>query len=151
MSATDPLPFWKPPPPTCRDLRHFGLLFAVLLSLMAAFLTWRYGLYEARVAAVGAVTLALLSLALPKLLTPFWRAWMAFVLVLGFVNSHLLLALSFFALVTPIGLACRLLGKDPLQRDFEAARQATRQDPTTSFWHCREQSELAVDHYTHQF
>ncbi len=38
---------------------------------------------------------------------------------IGFVVSHLALAILFFGVLTPVGLLFRLLGRDPLARRFE--------------------------------
>lgn len=55
-----------------------------------------------------------------------YRAWMRLALVLGRFNSALLLSLIFLTLVTPVALARRLLGRDPLAR---------RPDPgLASYW-----------------
>ena len=66
-------------------------------------------------------------------------AWMRAAAPLGFTFSHLVLAVVYYAVLTPIGLVLRLAGRDPLQRRFD--RQATtywieRQtapDPTRPF------------------
>lgn len=39
---------------------------------------------------------------------------------IGFVVSHIALAILYYGVFTPIGLAMRALGRDPLQRRFEA-------------------------------
>jgi len=37
---------------------------------------------------------------------------------IGFILSHVLLAIVFYLVITPVGLVMRLLGRDPLQRKF---------------------------------
>jgi hypothetical protein len=46
---------------------------------------------------------------------------MFFAIVLGWVNTRLLLGLFFFLLVTPVGLVLRLVRRDPLDRKFDAS------------------------------
>ena len=42
----------------------------------------------------------------------------------GFVVSHLVLAILFFGVLTPAGLLMRLLGRDPLERKFDEGRKS---------------------------
>lgn len=144
-------PFWKPPEPRPRDLRQFGLLLAALSAALSAWLAWRQGWYEAVGPALASVAVLALSFAAPRLLTPAWWPWMVLVNVLGFVNSHLLLALVLYLLFTPIGLLLRLFGHDPLDLDFRRARRALRADGTTTFWHRRGEPQLPEHHYERQF
>jgi hypothetical protein len=44
---------------------------------------------------------------------------MALGAVLGWVNTRVILGLIFFGLITPMGLAFRLAGRDPMQRAFD--------------------------------
>ena len=104
-------PFWRPPQSTRKELRQFGLLFTVIAALVAGWIFWRHDIGSAYLPGSIAVVLLALSLLWPTPLKPFWWPWMVFVNVLGFVNSHLLLALVLFLLFTPIGWALRLFGK----------------------------------------
>jgi hypothetical protein len=38
---------------------------------------------------------------------------------LGWINSRILLSLVFYLVVTPIGFAIRLFGRDPMRRGFD--------------------------------
>jgi hypothetical protein len=148
MSVSSDLPFWKPPPPTRKDLRQFGILFAVISGILTGWLYWTDKAFTIPLIAMCA--LVVVSLALPRLLTPAWWPWMVFVRVLGFVNSHLLLAIVFYVLFLPIGLIMRLIGRDPLgERDFRKARQVA--DSGGSLWQRREEEQLALHHYERQF
>jgi hypothetical protein len=144
------LPFWRPPSPGPRDLRKFGLLFCVLSAALAGYLVWSRGVDAATVPGAISAALLLLSLGLPSLLKPVWWPWMVVARVLGFVNSHLLLAVVFYLMFTPIGLVMRLLGRDPLgDRDFGRARQIAADGG--SLWQRREKTQLSLHHYERQF
>ena len=67
---------------------------------------------------IGAVIL-LAGLVWPKSLALLYKAWMALALVLGFIMSHIILALVYYIVLTPIGLFMRILGKDPLTLRFD--------------------------------
>ncbi|MFP6592931.1 MAG: hypothetical protein VCE12_20690, partial [Candidatus Latescibacterota bacterium] len=63
---------------------------------------------------------------------------------------HLLLAVVFYLMFTPIGLVMRLLGRDPLgDRDFGRARQIAADGG--SLWQRREKAQLSLHHYERQF
>ena len=149
MTVTD-LPFWRPPSPGPRALRKFGLLFCVLSAALAGYLVWSRGVDSPTVPGAISAALLLLSLGLPSLLKPVWWPWMVVARVLGFVNSHLLLAVVFYLMFTPIGLVMRLLGRDPLgDRDFGRARQIAADGG--SLWQRREKAQLSLHHYERQF
>ena len=102
-----------------RSVRHFGWLMGVVAGIVASLILWKNGwaitpavLY---VIGVGA-GLAVISTILPRLIRPIYRLWMMLAVVLGFVMTRVILSVVFAALVTPIGLVMRLLGKDPLKK-----------------------------------
>lgn len=99
-------------------LRAFGWQVGGVLMLIGAVVAWRSG-------GLGAVSGTLLGaggvlaaggLVMARSLRPVYLVWMAVTLAMGFVVSHMLLAVVFFGLVTPIGLVMRLFGHDPLGR-----------------------------------
>lgn len=76
-----------------QSLRHWALVVAALLVVPAA--VW------------------------PKSLLPVYRTWMFLGRVLGEINSRIILTLIFFGIITPIGVAKRWLGDDPLHRTMD--------------------------------
>jgi hypothetical protein len=56
-----------------------------------------------------------LTLAMPRVLDPLKRLWMRIGGLMHVVMSPLFLGLFYFGGLTPIGLALRLFGKDPLR------------------------------------
>ena len=54
--------------------------------------------------------------AAPALLAGPHRAWLALSRVLGRVNSAIFLFLTFFLVLTPLGIVLRLFGRDELRR-----------------------------------
>jgi hypothetical protein len=142
-------PFWRPPQSTRKELRQFGLLFTVIAALVAAWVFWRHDIGSAYLPGSIAVVLLALSLLWPTPLKPLWWPWMVFVNVLGFVNSHLLLALVLFLLFTPIGWALRLFGKKLIDRDFKGARKIVGEGGT--LWRQREGSLADSEHFKRQF
>lgn len=56
-----------------------------------------------------------LALLIPNSLKRIYQGWMYFALVIGWINTRLLLAIVFFLIITPIGLFMRLFGKNPVK------------------------------------
>ena len=106
--------------PTVGELRYFGLMLAGFFGLVGGLIWWQAGSPVAAeiIWAVG-VAVAVLYYALPPLRRVLFLAWMAAVFPIGWAVSHLLLALIYYLIFTPVGLAMRLFGRDPLQRRFD--------------------------------
>ena len=117
----EPLPIDKP------MLRNFGLLFSgILIVLFGLLLPWLFERGLPRWPFYIGVPVALLALVWPLALTPLFKVWMKFGLVMGRINTFIILNVLFFAILTPIGWLMRLSGKDPMARGFDAARASYR-------------------------
>lgn len=110
---------------TVQELRKFGFAFTGGLTLLGSLLLWRgkaAGPYVLGVAAV-VLTLALVAPAalrpLEKLLSTLFR-WITAAL------TFVILVVTYYLVVTPMGIIMRLLGKDPLHLQREPNRP--------SFW-----------------
>jgi hypothetical protein len=118
---------------TNAQARKSALLVAGVLLAVAA-----WNLYRGRTTVVvifGALGAALVvaGLLVPPAARAFHTAWMRFAVLLGHVNSRVLLTLVYYLVVTPYGVVTRLLGRDPLRRrgaaqgSYWVQRKATRQ------------------------
>lgn len=85
-----------------------GMAMVLLLLLFSAGLK-RQGLVSAAVVAL------IIDMTFPRFYRPVAVVWLGLSHLLGTVVSKILLTLVFFVIVTPIGMARRLLGKDSLQ------------------------------------
>ena len=121
------------PAVTNAQARKSALLVAAVLLGIAA-----WNLYRGRTAVViifGALGGALLvaGLLVPPAARAFHTAWMRFAVLLGHVNSRVLLTLVYYLVVTPYGVVTRLVGRDPLRRrgaraeSYWVERKTTRQ------------------------
>jgi hypothetical protein len=120
--------------PTLRHLRQFaGTLIAV--ALIAGL--WLYHVGRGRPVAYGGLTLAavlgLLGVVWPLSIRWLYVAWMAAAFPIGWLVSHLLVAVIFYLILTPVGLLCRLFGYDPMRR--------SRDQETPSYWIPRPSSD----------
>jgi saxitoxin biosynthesis operon SxtJ-like protein len=114
------------PIPNNKTLRSFGLLvggaWGIIGLLPVVFRREPPRLWALALMAV----LVGLGLLFPKALRQPYRDWMALGHALGFVNSRILLSLVFYLVVTPMGFAMRLFGRDPMRRRFDSAATTYR-------------------------
>ena len=106
----------RPDPLDASKERSFGLSVGGVCAALSAWSAWRGHVTRCEVFGVIAV-----ALIVPALVRPVWlrgpnAAWMRFAHVLGWINSRMLLSLLFFGVLTPVGVARRLVGVDVLRR-----------------------------------
>ncbi len=141
---------WKP---NEQHLRHFGTLCVVVFAAFGAWVLWRRSAFGmgmgpevARYVSGALWSLAavcgVLRWAAPRWLRPLYVGLMATGLPIGFVISHVAMAIVFFGVVTPIALVFRVLGRDALERMFD------RDAPT--YWIPRRRV-VDAKRYFHQF
>ena len=105
----------KPPLPSDRS---FGLTFAAVFAIVAAWLLYRgssnWWPWIAISASFGAI-----ALTFARLLRPLNVAWMWFGGLLNRVVSPIVLGIIFFGMFMPVALLFRLRGRDVLSRKFD--------------------------------
>ncbi len=126
-----------------RQLRNFGLLVGGVLALYGI-LAWARGKPFFPYALGPGLALVALGLVLPRILKPLYIPWMVLAIILGFVVSNVLLTAFFFVVITPIGLAARLLRRDFLRLKLDPNAQ--------TYWIRREsQAPKSPSEYEQQF
>jgi len=97
--------------------RSFGIVFFVVFLLIAL-----YPLLKESDLRIWSLVISFIFLVLgllnSNLLTPLNKLWFKFGLFLGKIISPLIMGFIFFAVVTPIGIIMRILGKDLLNLKF---------------------------------
>jgi hypothetical protein len=115
---------WSPPP---RTLRQFAVLWTIIFGCLAA---WEGWMYEREILAGWLAVLAFsfgpLGMIRPQSIRPIFVGWMILVYPIGWLVSKAVLALLFFGVFWPIGVAFRLSGRDFLNRNYLAC--------TKSYW-----------------
>jgi hypothetical protein len=120
--------------PNRETLRQFGWI-ALGGFLLLAGLAWTErllfagGLGSARAWVVGVFAALGGFAALASLVHPPANRWLFVGLSLvtypiGYIVSHVLLALLFFGMIAPAGMLMRALGNDPMNRRFEPERRS---------------------------
>ena len=106
--------------PTEKQLRQFGFVALVAFGILGMTLgsSVAYGLW-----ALGVLS-ALLSVLWPSGNRPLFVVLSLVAFPIGWALSHVVLALFFYGVLTPVGLLFRLLGRDPLDRAFDPERKS---------------------------
>ena len=107
--------------PTKQECRRFGVAALVMSTLVAMALmgwrdlslTWALALFGA-----GAVIFAL-GLVSDRLIRPVFVVLTLITLPIGLALSFIVMAVFYYGVLTPVGLVCRLVGRDPLRRKWE--------------------------------
>ncbi len=113
--------------PSKRDLNMFGLMLVGFVALLGGLIWWKFESLRAAqyVWGVGGV-LAVVYFLAPPLRLPIYKGWMYAAFPIGWTISHIVMAATFYLVITPIGLIMRLVGRDPMHR---------KPDPSlTSYW-----------------
>lgn len=120
---------------TTRKARKAALAVAAVLAGLAAWHIYRERFLLTQIEAGLAAALGLTAMLWPAGARGFYRAWMKAAVVLGYINSRIILSAVFFLIFTPVRVITRLLGRDPLNRRRKAGssywipRKKTRQSP----------------------
>lgn len=129
--------------PTARDLRWFGLILLAFFGVVGVLvwratdsLVWPQRIWSA--AALASLTYYLV----PSLRRPMYVGWSYVTYPIGWVVSHVLMAIVFFGLFTIVGLLMRLLGYDPMARTFDRS--------ATTYW-VRHEDQSDVSYYFRQY
>jgi hypothetical protein len=124
--------------------RSFGITFAVVFALLAAFTYWHRG------ATVTFYTVISVSLAFAvaahvaaRLLRPLNLIWLKFGLLLHKIVNPIIMGLLFFAVFTPMGVAMRLVGVDFLR--------LKRKPATETYWISRRGEAIQDSSMKNQF
>lgn len=97
--------------------RSFGFVFTAFFAVLGCWPLWDGQPVNPYLLGVSGVFLVL-ALVIPKVLHPLNVVWMKFAALLNRIVSPIVLGLLFFVTITPMALALRIMGKDPLHRSF---------------------------------
>lgn len=110
-----------------KGLRDFGLttgaIFAGLFGLILPLLhghgvpIWPWAI---------AGILGVWALLAPNTLNPVYYGWMRLGLILGAINSRIILGIVFYALILPTGFLMRIFSKDPMARSLDPQEKTYR-------------------------
>jgi hypothetical protein len=132
---------WDPNP---KELRFFGIIALIATALISSvlYLLKDLGIQWILIITGTGFTIFLCSLISGKLTRMIYIGLTLVTLPIGWVVSFLLLAIFYFLILTPLGLAFRLIGRDTLHRNFNSKAE--------SYW-LRRNPPNTIDRYFHQF
>jgi Saxitoxin biosynthesis operon protein SxtJ len=107
-------------PPSSSD-RSFGFVFAAVCAAVAVFAIGG-GRHSALWWSIAASIFCVVALLAAPVLGPLNRAWRWLSLQLFRIVNPIIMGVVFFAVLTPIAIAMRCAGRDPLRLRFEPAR-----------------------------
>jgi hypothetical protein len=102
-------------------LRKFGYTMAAFIAVVFGLvLPWLWGFKSPTWAWVIGAVFAVLAIVWPMGLGGIYRVWMKLAGILAWINTRIILGLVFIFVFTPIGLVMRIIGKDTLEKSFDA-------------------------------
>lgn len=113
-----------------KELQKFGFLLAGLLILVFGMLLpylrdWELPNYYC--IAIG-VLIATWALVRPASMRGFYNTWMRIAMVIGNIVNSAILAIVYFLVITPMAMVMRLIGKDPMNRNWNKTAQSYRKN-----------------------
>lgn len=127
---------------TKKELKEFGIVIGIILTLLGGLLWWRGREYYVYFLIFSPIFL-ILGLLLPQVLKPIQIVWMILAAILGWVMTRVILTILFYFIITPTGLLMKLIGKDVLSLKFN--RNAD------SYWVSKEKPSFDKKNYEKQF
>jgi len=127
-----------------KELAWFGVLLLAAAGI-AGLTVWRATgeLAASKYIWTGGALVAAVYYLVPPFRRPIFLGWMYATYPIGWVMSHVLLAIIYFGILTPIGLVMRVFGYDPLTRRRDSRRP--------SYWTERERKAADPSRYFRQF
>jgi hypothetical protein len=113
--------------PTAIELRVFGVLLAAFCGLVGGLIVYHTQSWTiAGIVWSGGVLISIVYYAAPSVQRLIFHGWMALLFPVGWLLSHALLAMIYYGVITPIGLALKLYQADLLRQQRDSA--------ATSYW-----------------
>jgi Saxitoxin biosynthesis operon protein SxtJ len=126
--------------PSKKELRTFGLCALAFCALVGWIVFRRSGSMPVAAAIVGVgVVLAVIGLLVPRALRPVWIVLMVVNYPIGWVLTHVVMAIIFYLVVSPVGVIMRLTGRDPMERHFDRSAK--------TYWKPRHRDPESVSYF----
>ncbi len=122
--------------------RKLGLFFSFLFSLLGAYFFISQALTASYFSFFLSISFLLIAALRAEALMPLNKLWMKIGLTLGMIVNPLVLGVIFFLLITPLGLALRLFGRDEL---------CLKISEKSTFWKVRSKNHGAQHFFHRQF
>ena len=129
--------------PSRRQLHQFGFLWLIFFGVIGSLSYFKSGNHRAGIILWGlAVIIPVLGWIFPALMRIVFLGLSYAAFPIGFVVSHVILALVYYLILTPVAILMRLFGYDPMER---------RLDPEASSYWCQREAPPEAKQYFRQF
>ncbi len=127
--------------PTERQVRQFATCWlSGFCFVLAGASVYFYASWTAAIGLAGCgVTAVLLGVVRPSWMRFVFLGWMWAAFPIGWAIAHMLVAVVYFLVITPIGLVMRVFGHDPLVREFDPQSE--------SYWIVRRQESDPASYF----
>ena len=102
--------------------RNFGLVFFIVFLIISLWPLINGDSIRIWSAIISLIFL-ILGLMNSKLLTPLNKLWFKFGMILGAIVAPVVMGVIFFLVITPIGLAMKIIGKDLLNKKYDKRKK----------------------------
>jgi predicted membrane protein len=111
-----------------KGLREFGLVGGLIVAVVFGFVLPILRHHSLSIVPwIIALVLWVWAIVAPTTLNFVYQIWMRIGLVLGWIQTRIILGVLFYAILTPMGLIGRLLNRDRLMQRFESNLPTYRQ------------------------
>ena len=124
-----------------KDLKSFGFTIGFILLIIGVFFLIKDKELFVYFFSIGSILIAT-GFIVPMLLRPFYKIWMSFAVIIGWIMTRIILIVLFFSIITIIGLFAKLLGKDFLN---------LKSKNNESYWNIRNKEYEFNQDYEKQF
>lgn len=115
------------PPPNRKQLREFGLVTGGLFALIfGLFIPWIWHFAWPIWPWIVLAVLGSWALVHPDSLIIVYKPWMKGAMILGWINTRIIMTLLFFVILLPVALIMRLFKHDPLQKHLDSSLDTYR-------------------------
>lgn len=112
-------------------LRNFGLTTGTIVAgLFGLLIPWLFNFNYPYWPWVLSGFLWVIAVLFPSGLQPIYKSWMTIGLILGWVNTRIILAILFYLVFFPTGFVMRIFGKDPMLRKMNRDLKSYRRPST---------------------
>ena len=130
--------------PTRKELNQFGFIWLGFLALFGAIAHFKLDAPTLALAlGMAAVVVPVIGWMYPAFMRAVFLGMSYAAWPIGFVVSHVILAVVYYLVFTPIGLAMRIFRYDPMKRRFD--------DGVSSYWVKRDPVASEAKRYFRQF
>jgi Kef-type K+ transport system membrane component KefB len=101
-------------------LRNFGFTTgAIVIVLFGLLLPWLFSFNWPTWPWILAAVFFILAFAAPMALNPIYKVWMRFGMIMGWINTRIILFIIFFGIFFVVALIMKVFGRDSMSRRID--------------------------------